>query len=160
MLINFSISGSYDRFLEKLRPRSRPRLLDMFKPFIILSEWLGVIIISFVGLGLFIFVLYGTVNAEEKGVIQTTYTKADVFLNQIPIVDTLYTAGKEIIKIEEDPSRPFRRAGWQTEIDDSEDNLNLGLKFIEKFSPNQGTYLLNENIKLTTTAQLQALENT
>ena len=33
-------------------------------------------------------------------------------------------------KIEEDPSRPFRGAGWKTEIDDEGANQDLGLKFI------------------------------
>src|SRR3989344_501251 len=159
LLINFQLGNHYDRFLERAKP-PRPRLLYAFKPLLILFAWVSFIIIILTGFGLFFFFINATINAEETGVIQTIYTKVDVALSKIPIVDVLYNAGKEIIKIQEDPSRPFRRSGWQTEIDDSEDNMNLGLSFIERFSPNQGTYLLNEKVKLISTAQLHAIEDT
>ena len=120
---------------------------------------LGIALVVFLlFIGVIFFVIQGTANAQETGLLQVAYTKTDVALNNIPLVNNVYASAKNLVKVQQDPSLLIRDYGWRTDIEKNQDNQELGLVFIRKFSPLKETYLKNEEIVLTTSAEIKSLK--
>ena len=119
---------------------------------------LGKYLIFFLVILLLIFVFTGFINANETGLTQTLGTKLETTIVNTKLLTPSYTIIKDALRIQKDPSLLIRDYGWRTDIEKNQDNQELGLVFIRKFSPLKETYLQNEEIVLTTSAEIKSLK--
>ena len=149
------MSGVYDRYMEGPR-KSSPELI--FGPFKALLKWLIWLIGILFFLGILLFFITAGGNAQQTGVLNVLYAKIDVALNQIPLINLVYTGAKDLLKFREDPSLLIRDYGWKVNVDNNKDNQNLGLRFVTSFTSSKSNYLVNEEIIVASTVEISSLK--
>ena len=150
LFVNFQ-AGSYAAGSRWTRP------VDPFAPIKILVR-ISLVLLSIIALlavlGIIIYFIGFAVNAEESGLGQVYFIKADILFSNIPLTNILYTFARDAIRVQQNPEVIITESGWRTEIDRNSENKDIGLKFTEKFSPEKSIYGLNEKVVLNTFVQV------
>ena len=102
---------------------------------------------------LIVLLLFGGLRAQQTGVLQTEFTKVGDSLSKVPFVSAIV----DMFRVIKDPSRFGRAYAFKGEVDDNENNRELGLTF-SNTKLSQERYLQKQKISISATVKAQSFK--
>src|SRR3989344_7762126 len=102
---------------------------------------------------LIVLLLFGGLRAQQTGVLQVQFTKIGDTLSKVPFVSTIL----DTFKIIKDPTTFGRAYAFKGEVDDNQENRELGLTFSNTKSIKE-RYLEKEKVSISSIVKAQSFK--